>query len=100
MRCEVVSFSAGIQVSDSYGQHLETYTERMKGAVIEEPFMYTDCFDNSANFLPPLSYVTKVQLELVCTTNVTAVATSTTASASTTTTTTTIAFFCFCFCPS
>jgi len=53
-------------VNDSYGHHLETYTERVKGAVIDEPFMYTDCFDDSVDFSPPSSYVTKVQLELVC----------------------------------
>jgi len=79
MMYSVCLFSTDIQVNDSYGQHLETFTERVKGAVIEEPFVYTDCFDNSADFSPPLSYVTKVQLELVCTiTAAAATATATT----------------------
>jgi len=54
-------------VYDSRGQHIETYRERVKGPVIEEPFMYTDCFDDSTNFSPPQSHVTKVHVELVCT---------------------------------
>ena len=56
-----------LQVYDSRGYRTETYTERVKGAVIEESFVYTDCFDDSVVFNPPPAYVTKVHNELVCT---------------------------------
>ena len=39
----------------------------MKGAVIEEPFMYAECYDDSVDFSPPLSHITRVNVELVCT---------------------------------
>jgi len=61
----VICLTGCVQVNDSYGQHLETYTERVKDAVIKEPFIYTDCFDDSLNFTPPSSYVTTVHVELV-----------------------------------
>ena len=44
---------------------METYTERVKGAVIEEQFTYSDCLDDSATFSPPQTHIRKVQLDLV-----------------------------------
>jgi len=44
---------------------METYTERVRGAVIEEQFIYTDCYDDSVNFTPPRATVTKVHVDLV-----------------------------------
>jgi len=56
-----------LQVHGSHGRtHMETYRERVQDAVIEEPFVYLDCYDNSARFSPPpSSHVTKVHVELV-----------------------------------
>ena len=45
---------------------MESYTERVKGAVFEEHFMYTDCYDDSANFAPLHAHITKVHVALVC----------------------------------
>jgi len=60
-------FTAGyLQIYDSRGEHLETYRERVQGAVIEESFTFADCYDDSAHFSPPLSHVTNVHVELVC----------------------------------
>jgi len=55
-----------LQVYSNHGPRMETYTERVKGAAIEEQFMYTDCYDDSANFTPPHAHVTKVHVALVC----------------------------------
>jgi len=55
-----------LQVQSNHGPRNETYTERVKGAVIEEQFEYTDCYDDSPDFAPPHEHVTKVQVALVC----------------------------------
>lgn len=57
---------AYLQVYGNHGPRVETYTERVKGAVVEEQFVYADCYDDSVNFAPPRSHVTKVHVELVC----------------------------------